>query len=151
MKIVVVGTGYVGLVAGACLAETGNDVIGADVDAAKIDGLNRNVLPIYEPGLEDLVERNQAAGRLRFTTDVANAIAESEVVFIAVGTPPGRRRLGRSEARARRRRADRQEHEARAGRRHQVDGAGRYGGEGDGEPSRSTRSIRSTSSAIQSS
>ncbi|HEY4305670.1 MAG TPA: UDP-glucose/GDP-mannose dehydrogenase family protein [Gemmatimonadaceae bacterium] len=89
MKIVVVGTGYVGLVAGACFAETGNDVIGADVDAAKIDGLVQNILPIYEPGLEDLVERNQASGRLRFTTDVASAIAASEVAFIAVGTPPG--------------------------------------------------------------
>jgi len=89
MKIVVIGTGYVGLVAGACFAETGNDVIGADVDARKIDGLKNNVLPIYEPGLEDLVERNQASGRLRFTTDVANAIAASEVAFIAVGTPPG--------------------------------------------------------------
>jgi UDPglucose 6-dehydrogenase len=89
MKLVVIGTGYVGLVAGACFAETGNDVVGADVDAAKIDGLTRNVLPIYEPGLEDLVERNQASGRLRFTTDVAGAIAESAVAFIAVGTPPG--------------------------------------------------------------
>ena len=89
MKIVVIGTGYVGLVAGACFAETGNDVIGADVDARKIDGLKNNVLPIYEPGLEDLVERNQASGRLRFTTDVANAISASEVAFIAVGTPPG--------------------------------------------------------------
>lgn len=88
MKITVVGTGYVGLVAGACLAETGNQVIGADVDATKIDGLKQNVLPIYEPGLEDLVERNQAAGRLSFTTDVAAAIGESEVAFIAVGTPP---------------------------------------------------------------
>jgi UDPglucose 6-dehydrogenase len=89
VKIVVVGSGYVGLVAAACFAETGNDVIAADVDAAKIDGLRRNVLPIYEPGLEALVERNQASGRLRFATDVANAIAESEVAFIAVGTPPG--------------------------------------------------------------
>jgi UDPglucose 6-dehydrogenase len=89
MKIVVIGTGYVGLVAGACFSETGNDVIGADVDAAKIDGLTRNILPIYEPGLEDLVERNQASGRLRFTTDVSGAIAASEVAFIAVGTPPG--------------------------------------------------------------
>ena len=89
MKIVVIGTGYVGLVAGACFAETGNDVIGADVDARKIDGLKNNVLPIYEPGLEDLVERNQASGRLRFTTDVAGAIATSEVAFIAVCTPPG--------------------------------------------------------------
>src|SRR5436305_13204544 len=88
MNISIVGTGYVGLVAGACLAETGNQVIGADIDAAKIEGLTRNVLPIYEPGLDQLVERNQAAGRLRFTTDVAKAIGSSDVVFIAVGTPP---------------------------------------------------------------
>ena len=88
MIICVVGTGYVGLVLGACLAETGNHVIGADVDARKIDGLRQNVLPIYEPGLEDLVERNQTAGRLIFTTDVADAIARSEVIFVAVGTPP---------------------------------------------------------------
>ena len=77
-----------GLVAGACLAETGNQVVGADVDATKIEGLTRNVLPIYEPGLDDLVERNQAAGRLTFTTDVAGAVANADVVFIAVGTPP---------------------------------------------------------------
>jgi UDPglucose 6-dehydrogenase len=88
MQITVVGTGYVGLVVGACLAETGNQVVGADVDAAKIDGLARNVLPIYEPGLDDLVERNQSAGRLSFTTDVAGAVANADVVFIAVGTPP---------------------------------------------------------------
>ncbi len=88
MNIGVVGTGYVGLVVGACLAETGNQVVGADVDAAKISGLHDNVLPIYEPGLDRLVERNQAAGRLTFSTDVAAAIARSEVVFIAVGTPP---------------------------------------------------------------
>src|SRR5436305_4232982 len=88
MNISIVGTGYVGLVAGACLAETGNQVIGADVDAAKIEGLKRNVLPIYEPGLEDLVERNQTAGRLKFTSDASAAIGASEVVFIAVGTPP---------------------------------------------------------------
>src|SRR5215211_3152121 len=88
MNISVVGTGYVGLVVGACLAETGNQVVGADVDAKKIDGLKQNVLPIYEPGLDRLVERNQAAGRLSFTTGVADAIGQSEVVFIAVGTPP---------------------------------------------------------------
>ena len=88
MKISVVGTGYVGLVVGACLAETGNDVVCADVDAAKIDGLKQNVLPIYEPGLEPLVERNQAQRRLRFTTDVAASVADAAVVFIAVGTPP---------------------------------------------------------------
>jgi UDPglucose 6-dehydrogenase len=88
MKISVVGTGYVGLVVGACLAETGNQVVGADIDQKKIDGLKQNILPIYEPGLDQYVARNQQAGRLRFTSDVGAAIAETEVVFIAVGTPP---------------------------------------------------------------
>lgn len=88
MRIAVVGTGYVGLVVGACLAETGNDVICADIDQSKIDGLKRNVLPIYEPGLGDLVERNQQQQRLSFTTDVGAALGTAEVVFIAVGTPP---------------------------------------------------------------
>jgi UDPglucose 6-dehydrogenase len=89
LRIAVVGTGYVGLVAGACLAETGNEVVCADIDAEKIGRLNRGEIPIYEPGLEPLVERNLREGRLRFTTDVAAAVAEAEVVFIAVGTPPG--------------------------------------------------------------
>ncbi len=88
MKVAVVGTGYVGLVVGACLAETGNDVACADVDAAKIKNLKANKLPIYEPGLEPIVVRNQREGRLTFTTDVGNAVERSEVVFIAVGTPP---------------------------------------------------------------
>ena len=88
MNITVVGTGYVGLVAGACLAETGSQVVCADVDQKKVDGLKQNILPIYEPGLDSLVERNQAQGRLTFTTDVAAAVASAEVVFIAVGTPP---------------------------------------------------------------
>jgi UDPglucose 6-dehydrogenase len=88
VNISVIGTGYVGLVVGACLAETGSDVICADVDAQKIDALKQNVIPIYEPGLEQLVERNQRQERLGFTTDVASAIARAEVVFIAVGTPP---------------------------------------------------------------
>jgi UDPglucose 6-dehydrogenase len=88
MNISVIGTGYVGLVVGGCLAETGNQVIGADVDAVKIEGLQRNILPIYEPGLDDIVSRNQRAGRLSFTTDVGAAVASSDVVFIAVGTPP---------------------------------------------------------------
>jgi UDPglucose 6-dehydrogenase len=88
VKVAVVGTGYVGLVAGACLAETGNDVICADLDAAKIDGLRQNRLPIHEPGLEPLVVRNQRDGRLQFTTDVGAAVEHSDVVFIAVGTPP---------------------------------------------------------------
>jgi UDPglucose 6-dehydrogenase len=88
VRITVVGTGYVGLVVGACLAETGNDVICADVDRKKIEGLLQNVLPIYEPGLDELVERNQAQKRLSFTTDIGQAIGAAEVVFIAVGTPP---------------------------------------------------------------
>jgi UDPglucose 6-dehydrogenase len=88
VNITVVGSGYVGLVVGACLAETGNAVTCADVDAAKIDGLKANVLPIYEPGLDSYVERNQKQGRLTFTTDIASAIATADVVFIAVGTPP---------------------------------------------------------------
>jgi UDPglucose 6-dehydrogenase len=88
MNISVIGTGYVGLVVGACLAETGNDVICADVVKSKIEGLKKNILPIYEPGLEDLVERNQEDGRLSFTTDIAAAIASADVLFIAVGTPP---------------------------------------------------------------
>jgi UDPglucose 6-dehydrogenase len=88
VKVAVVGTGYVGLVVGACLAETGNDVVCADVDAAKIKDLKANKLPIYEPGLEPIVVRNQREGRLAFTTDVGNAVERSEVVFIAVGTPP---------------------------------------------------------------
>ncbi|HXQ28962.1 MAG TPA: UDP-glucose/GDP-mannose dehydrogenase family protein [Gemmatimonadales bacterium] len=88
MKIAVVGTGYVGLVVGACLAETGNDVIGADVDQAKIESLKAHRLPIYEPGLEPLVEHNLRDGRLTFTTEVGAAVEHSDVVFIAVGTPP---------------------------------------------------------------
>ena len=88
MNISVIGTGYVGLVVGACLAETGNDVMCADTNAGKIEGLQKNVIPIYEPGLDALVERNQQQGRLKFTTDVAGAINRADVVFIAVGTPP---------------------------------------------------------------
>ena len=89
MHILVIGTGYVGLVVGACLAETGNDVVCADIDERKIADLRRNVLPIYEPGLEEIVRRNQEQRRLAFTTDVAGAARTAEVIFIAVGTPPG--------------------------------------------------------------
>jgi UDPglucose 6-dehydrogenase len=88
VNITVVGTGYVGLVVGACLAETGNNVACADVDAGKIDRLKENVLPIFEPGLDAFVERNQRSGRLRFTTNVAEAVRGADVIFIAVGTPP---------------------------------------------------------------
>ncbi len=87
MKVTVIGSGYVGLVAGACLAETGNEVVCADVDAAKVRRLQQNDVPIYEPGLEPLIVRNQAEGRLRFTTDLGDAIRHGRVIFIAVGTP----------------------------------------------------------------
>jgi UDPglucose 6-dehydrogenase len=87
--IAVIGSGYVGLVAGACFAETGNDVVCADIDRAKIARLQANDIPIYEPGLEELVRRNQAEGRLRFSSDVGAAVDAARVVFIAVGTPPG--------------------------------------------------------------
>jgi len=88
MRICVVGTGYVGLVAGAGFADFGNDVMCADVDQGKVDRLRRGDIPIYEPGLQPLVQRNAAAGRLRFTTDVGQAAADVDAVFIAVGTPP---------------------------------------------------------------
>jgi UDPglucose 6-dehydrogenase len=88
MRICVVGTGYVGLVAGAGFAEFGNDVVCADIDDGKIQRLLRGELPIYEPGLEPLVKRNVKEGRLRFTTDVAQAVSDVDAVFIAVGTPP---------------------------------------------------------------
>src|SRR5262249_51535080 len=87
MKIAVIGTGYVGLVAGACLAENGNDVICVDKDAAKIRALQRGRIPIYEPGLEELVRRNRAEKRLTFTTDLGKGVRGSQIVFIAVGTP----------------------------------------------------------------
>ncbi len=89
MKIAVVGTGYVGLVAGSCLAETGNDVACVDIDAQKIARLNAGEIPIYEPGLESLVKRNKDEKRLTFTTDLATAVRAAEVIFIAVGTPSG--------------------------------------------------------------
>jgi UDPglucose 6-dehydrogenase len=88
MKVTVIGTGYVGLVSGTCLAELGNDVVCLDVDPAKIKVLLDGGMPIYEPGLQDLVGRNVAAGRLHFTTDVEHAVQHGTVQFIAVGTPP---------------------------------------------------------------
>ena len=88
MKVSIFGVGYVGLVTGACLAEMGNHVLCVDVDANKVARLERGEMPIYEPGLEAIVQRNHAAGRLEFTTDASTAIAHGEVIFIAVGTPP---------------------------------------------------------------
>ena len=88
MKITVIGTGYVGLVTGTCLAEVGNEVLCLDVDAKKIDILRAGGIPIYEPGLEDMVKRNVEAGRLSFTTNIEESVAFGEIQFIAVGTPP---------------------------------------------------------------
>ena len=89
MKLTVVGTGYVGLVTGACLADMGNQVLCVDVDAAKVKALNAGQIPIYEPGLEAVVKRNRAAGRLAFSTDIAAGVAHGALQLIAVGTPPG--------------------------------------------------------------
>ncbi|MHB0983079.1 MAG: UDP-glucose dehydrogenase family protein [Thiobacillus sp.] len=88
MKITVIGTGYVGLVTGTCLAEVGNEVLCLDVDPTKIETLKAGGIPIYEPGLEDMVKRNVAAGRLHFTTDIEASVAFGQIQFIAVGTPP---------------------------------------------------------------
>ena len=89
MKISVFGAGYVGLVAAACFAESGNSVIAVDVDEKKIEGLKQGIIPIYEPGLKELILRNHSEGRLSFTTDVVEAVEQSLIQFIAVGTPPG--------------------------------------------------------------
>jgi UDPglucose 6-dehydrogenase len=89
MKIAVIGTGYVGLVAGACFADSGNDVVCVDINAGKIARLRAGEVPIYEPGLEELIERNVREGRLAFTTELESAVGGSQVVFIAVGTPEG--------------------------------------------------------------
>lgn len=88
MQIAVIGTGYVGLVTGACFAEFGVDVTCVDVDETKIEKLNNGVIPIYEPGLDQIVEKNVKAGRLHFTTDITKAVEKANVVFLAVGTPP---------------------------------------------------------------
>jgi len=89
MKISVIGTGYVGLVTGTCLAESGNQVICMDIDDRKIEMLNEGKVPIYEPGLEELIKRNAAHARLSFTTNMAFAVRNADIIFIAVGTPPG--------------------------------------------------------------
>lgn len=88
MKVTIIGSGYVGLVTGACLAEQGNNVFCVDVDPKKIEILNSGGVPIYEPGLKEMIDRNRAAGRLQFSTDIAASVAHGEIQFIAVGTPP---------------------------------------------------------------
>lgn len=88
MKIVIVGSGYVGLVTGACFSEVGIEVVCVDIDRKKVENLNKGVIPIYEPGLSDMIGRNMKKGRLNFTTDIAKAMEGCEVLFISVGTPP---------------------------------------------------------------
>src|SRR4051812_24568208 len=89
MKLSIIGSGYVGLVAGTCFADSGNDVVCVDIDERKIRSLNDGIIPIYEPGLEDLVKKNVKSQRLSFTTKFDDAVANAQVVFIAVGTPEG--------------------------------------------------------------
>lgn len=89
MRVTIIGSGYVGLVTGACLAEVGNDVVCLDVDDKKIQGLQKGIIPIYEPGLESMIRKCGASGHIRFTTDVEAAVHHGEFQIIAVGTPPG--------------------------------------------------------------
>ena len=88
MKIVIVGSGYVGLVTGACFSDIGIDVACVDIDKKKIEGLRKGIIPIYEPGLEEMILRNHDKGRLSFTTNLKNAVQDCDAVFICVGTPP---------------------------------------------------------------
>src|SRR5437870_269713 len=88
MQIAVIGTGYVGLVTGTCFADSGNDVVCVDNNVKKIEALCRGEIPIYEPGLSEMVEQNVGAGRLTFTTDAGAAVREAKIVYLAVGTPP---------------------------------------------------------------
>ncbi len=125
MDIAVIGTGYVGLVTGAGLSDFGNDVICVDVDTKKIEALNNGEIPIYEPGLDQLVKKNVTEGRLRFTTNLAEAIEAARAIFIAVGTPP--KADGSADLRLRQgsRGVDRRAHERPEAHHHEVHGSDR--------------------------
>jgi len=101
MKICMIGSGYVGLVSGACFSDFGWDVTCVDKDVAKVESLRAGEVPIYEPGLDELLARNIAAGRLSFTTDVASTVPEADIVFLAVGTPMRRGEIPRNEPHSR--------------------------------------------------
>ena len=143
LKITMIGTGYVGLVSGACLADVGNDVLCLDVDARKIAALERRrASRSTSRACAEMVERNRAAGRLRFTTDAAASVAHGAVQFIAVGTPPGRGRLGRPAARGRRRAQHRPPHDRPPRRGRQVHRAGRHRRRGARRDRRGARAAR---------
>ena len=153
MHIAVIGSGYVGLVTGACFAEFGVDVACVDVDADKIAQLNRGQAPIYEPGLEQLIQKNLQAGRLRFTTDLHSAVEPASVVFLAVGTPP--KTDGSADLSFVNNAAidDRQEHSQLQSRRDEIHGSGGNWQATDGTNQRAIcrRRYRSASFPIQSS
>ncbi len=130
MRVTIFGSGYVGLVTGACLADAGNHVICVDVDAKKIERLNQGEVPIHEPGLDALIRKNAKAGRIEFTTDARKGVEHGLFQLIAVGTPPDEDGSADLEIRAGRRPHDRREPRQICRRHHQVDRARRHGRQG---------------------